>query len=171
MALIEKGCRTIQIDEPAGGTHPQEAEIVAEGFNAATEGLDAEFSMHVCFSDYRSLFPALLAAKRCKQWALEFANRDIDGRDGYEVLRLLNEYGDTREVGLGVVDVHRDEVESPERVKDRILRAVKILGDPRRIWVNPDCGLRTRSLDIAYAKLRNMDRGAALARSALAGSN
>lgn len=166
-ALIESGCRVIQIDEPAAGTHPDEGALVAEGFNAATEGLDAEFSMHICFSDYRDLFPALLEAKRCRQWAWEFANRDRDGRDGYEVLEVLKEYGDPRDVGLGVLDVHRDEMETPERVADRIRRATKILGDPRRIWVNPDCGLRTRSLEVAYAKLEAMQRGAELARAEL----
>jgi 5-methyltetrahydropteroyltriglutamate--homocysteine methyltransferase len=162
--LIERGCHVIQIDEPAAGTHPDEADLVAEGFNAATEGLEAEFSMHICFSRYRDLFPALLEAKRVKQWAWEFANRDSEGRDGYEVLKLFNEYGDTREIGLGVLDVHRDEVETPEKVADRIRRAVKILGDPTRLWINPDCGLRTRSLPIAYQKLTNMVAGATQAR-------
>ena len=89
-ALIEHGCRVIQIDEPAAGTHPDEADLVVEGFNAATEGLDAEFTMHICYSDYRRLLPTLLEAKRCRQWAWEFANRDGDGRDGYEVLRVLS---------------------------------------------------------------------------------
>ncbi|MCI4326507.1 MAG: hypothetical protein L3K16_02565 [Thermoplasmata archaeon] len=164
-ALIEHGCRVIQIDEPAAGTHPDEADLVAEGFNAATEGLDATFSMHICFSDYRSLFPALLEAKRCDQWAWEFANRDTEERDGYDILRMFAEYGDTRQVGLGVVDVHRSEVETPEKVADRIRRATKILGDPSRIWVNPDCGLRTRTLDVAWQKLRSVGEGARLARA------
>ncbi|MCI4368877.1 MAG: hypothetical protein L3K09_04865 [Thermoplasmata archaeon] len=164
-ALIAKGCKVIQVDEPAAGTHPDEADLVAEGFNAATEGLDAEFSMHICFSDYRSLFPALLEAKRCRQWAWEFANRDTPDRDGYEILKMFKEYGDTRDIGLGVLDVHRDDVESPEVVADRIRRAAKILGDPSRIWVNPDCGLRTRSLSIAHQKLKNMVAGAKLARA------
>jgi 5-methyltetrahydropteroyltriglutamate--homocysteine methyltransferase len=165
-ALLERGCRVVQIDEPAAGTHPDEADLVVEGFNAATEGLDAEFSMHICYSDYRDLLPQLLEAKRCRQWAWEFANRDRDGRDGYEVLRALREYGDTREVGLGVADVHRDEVETPERVADRIRRAADYLGDPSRIWVNPDCGLRTRGLDVARRKLESIVAGAALARAA-----
>jgi 5-methyltetrahydropteroyltriglutamate--homocysteine methyltransferase len=164
-ALIDRGCRVIQIDEPAAGTHPDEAELVVEGFNAATDGLDAEFSMHICYSDYRLLLPALLEAKRCRQWAWEFANRDTDGHDGYAVLTALREYGDTREVGLGVADVHRDPVETPEVVAERIGRASKYLGDPRRIWVNPDCGLRTRSLGIARAKLRSIVAGATLARA------
>ena len=164
-ALIEHGCRVIQVDEPAAGTHPDEADLVVEGFNAATEGLDAEFSMHICFSDYRALLPTLLDAKRCRQWAWEFANRDSSGHDGYEVLKTLREYGDTRDVGLGVLDVHRDAVETPEQVAERIGRAARYLGDPRRIWVNPDCGLRTRSLDVTRAKLEAMVRGAALARA------
>ncbi len=164
-ALIERGCRVIQIDEPAAGTHPDEADLVVEGFNAATDGLDAEFSMHICYSDYRALLPTLLEARRCRQWAWEFANRDRDGRDGYEVLGALREYGDARSVGLGVADVHRDEIETPELVADRIRRAVTYLGDPTRIWVNPDCGLRTRRLDVATRKLEAVVQGAALARA------
>ncbi len=167
-ALIRAGARVVQIDEPAAGTHPDEAELVVEGFNAATDGLDAEFTMHICFSDYRALFPALLEAKRCRQWAWEFANRDGAGRDGYAILALLNEYGDRRDVGLGVLDVHRNEIEPPALVADRIRRAAKILGDPRRLWVNPDCGLRTRSLDVAAEKLASMARGAAIVRDEFA---
>ncbi len=164
-ALIERGCRVIQIDEPAAGTRPDEAELVVEGFNAATEGLDAEFSMHICYSDYRALLPTLLEAKRCRQWAWEFANRDTDAHDGYAVLKALREYGDAREIGLGVVDVHRDAVEPPELVARRIRRAAEYLDDPRRIWVNPDCGLRTRSLEVAHAKLAALVAGSRLARA------
>ena len=166
-ALVDHGCQVIQIDEPAAGTHPDEAALVVEGFNAATEGIDAVFSMHICYSDYRALLPTLLEAKRCRQWAWEFANRDSPAHDGYAVLGSLAEYGDTREVGLGVVDVHRDAIESAETVAERIGRASRYLGDPRRIWVNPDCGLRTRSLAVARGKLESMVAGAARARSEL----
>lgn len=166
-ALVARGARVIQIDEPAAGTHPDQADLVAEGFNAATEGIDAEFSMHICFSDYPALFPALLEAKRCRQWALEFANRDTAQHDGYTLLDRLRELGDTRTIGLGVVDVHRDEVESAEVICARILRAAKKLGDPSRIWVNPDCGLRTRRLEVARAKLERMVEGARRARASL----
>jgi len=164
-ALIDHGCRVVQIDEPAAGTHPDEAAIVVDGFNAATEGLDAEFTMHICYSDYAGLLPTLLDAKKCRQWAWEFANRDAPGHDGYAVLKTLAEYGDTRDVGLGAVDVHRDAVETPEAVAERIRRAASYLGDPRRIWVNPDCGLRTRSLGVARAKLEAVVKGAAIARA------
>ncbi len=164
-ALIDHGARVIQIDEPAAGTHPDEADLVAEGFNAATEGLDAEFTMHICFSEYRRLLPALLEAKRCAQWTWEFANRDGPDHDAYQLLEMFREYGDRRAIGLGVLDVHRDLVESPEVVEDRILRAVRVLGDPERLWINPDCGLRTRSLDVAAQKLAHMVEGARRARA------
>ena len=61
------------------------------------------------------------------------------------------------------MDIHSDFIESPELVRDRILYAAKVLG-PERIFANPDCGLRTRKLDIAFAKLQNMVKGAGLAR-------
>jgi 5-methyltetrahydropteroyltriglutamate--homocysteine methyltransferase len=54
-------------------------------------------------------------------------------------------------------------VEPAELVRDRILYAVDVLGDPERIQVNPDCGLRTRSWDVVYEKLSNMVEGTRLA--------
>jgi 5-methyltetrahydropteroyltriglutamate--homocysteine methyltransferase len=105
--------------------------------------------------------------KRCSQWQWEFANKEASG-DGYRYLDLLNEYGDRRQVGLGVLDIHVDKVESPQTVRDRVLRAAEVLDDPSRILVNPDCGLRTRSLDVAYQKLSNMVKGTEMAREVLA---
>ena len=60
-------------------------------------------------------------------------------------------------------------VERPVEIEERILQAVGILGAPERIWVNPDCGLRTRTWDIAFAKLQNLVEGARLAREMVAG--
>ncbi len=169
-ALVDRGCRVIQIDEPAAGTHPEEVPLIVEGFNEATEGIDAELTMHVCFSDYRKLLPGLLEAKRCRQWAWEFANRDDEAHDAYALLDAFVEYGDRRDVGIGVLNVHVDAVETPELVAERIERAARHLGDPGRLWVNPDCGLRTRSLAVADAKLRAMVEGARRARAKLAGT-
>jgi len=66
-----------------------------------------------------------------------------------------------------VLDIHSNFIESPELVRDRILYAVDVFGDPERIHVTPDCGLRTRSWDVAYAKLRNMVAGTQMARNEL----
>ena len=54
-----------------------------------------------------------------------------------------------------------------EAVRDRVLYAVEVFGDPHRIHVTPDCGLRTRSWDVAYRKLQNMVEGTRLAKARL----
>jgi 5-methyltetrahydropteroyltriglutamate--homocysteine methyltransferase len=133
--------------------------------------------MHICFSDYRALWPAVLELDDCLELQLEFANRDSrelgrgeDDRPGYATtLQLFKEYGYPN-VGLGVLDIHSDFVEPAELVRDRILYAVDVLGEPGRIQVNPDCGLRTRSWDVCLQKLTNMVEGARLAERALNGA-
>jgi 5-methyltetrahydropteroyltriglutamate--homocysteine methyltransferase len=66
-----------------------------------------------------------------------------------------------------VLDIHTDFIEPPELVRDRIMYAVEVFADPNRIHVTPDCGLRTRSWDVAYRKLQNMVEGTHLAKRAL----
>lgn len=166
-ALVNAGAEWIQVDEPALTTKPAEVPFFVEAFNICTQGIECKFSLHVCFSDYSLLYPHIMEMKNCSQLALEFANRSDQQGVAYDQLKLLTEYGDDREIGLGVADVHVDEIESPELVEQRIKYATKLLGDPERIYVNPDCGLRTRSWDVAYAKLSNIVKGAALARQSL----
>jgi len=171
--LASAGAKVIQIDEPAATTHPSETRIFVEAFNEAVAGIDAKITVHICYSgnQYRSLFPEALDMK-CSQFTLEFANRDTarlgldkESRVGYQALNLFKEYGDKREVGVGVVDVHVDNIEPQELIKDRILYAAKVLEDPKRVYVNPDCGLRTRSRAVAFTKLRNLCLASELARS------
>jgi 5-methyltetrahydropteroyltriglutamate--homocysteine methyltransferase len=165
-ALVDAGADWIQVDEPAATTKPNEIGFFVEAFNACTEGMSCRFSVHICYSNYALLYPDILELKNCDQLALEFANRDSGRREPYDDLKLLNEYNDPREIGLGVADVHTDQVESPQLICDRIAYAARIL-EPERIYVNPDCGLRTRTWDVAYVKLCNITKGAAIARKAL----
>jgi 5-methyltetrahydropteroyltriglutamate--homocysteine methyltransferase len=175
VGLVEAGADWIQIDEPAAATKPDEVPLVVHGFNAALRDVGAaKRSMHICFSDYRALWPAVLELDDCLELQLEFANRDsrelgtrAEDRPGYaDTLQLFAEHGYPG-VGLGVLDIHSDFVEPAELVRDRILFAVDVLGGPERIQVNPDCGLRTRSWDVVYEKLSNMVAGARLAEDVL----
>ncbi len=167
--LEQAGARVIQFDEPAATTHPEEVATFVEGFNASTRGIRCKLTAHICYSDYRLLYPHVLEMERCSQFDWEFANRDDRSGDGYAALELFREYNDGREVGLGVLDVHVNEVETPEQVRDRILKAQKVLDDSGRIFVNPDCGLRTRTWTVAFEKLRAMVQGARLAREVVTG--
>jgi 5-methyltetrahydropteroyltriglutamate--homocysteine methyltransferase len=172
--LVQAGAPWLQIDEPAATTKAHEVPLVVEGFNAALRGIPVRKSMHICFSDYSALWPAVLELDDCLELQLEFANRDSrelgtreEDRPGYvDTLRLFKKHGYPN-VGLGVLDIHSDFVEPAELVRDRILYAVDALGDPSFIQVNPDCGLRTRTWDVVYEKLANMVEGTRLAEGVL----
>jgi 5-methyltetrahydropteroyltriglutamate--homocysteine methyltransferase len=173
-ALIGLGARWLQIDEPGGSTGPDELDLFVESFNASVEGLDATFSTHLCFSDYDLFFPALEGMTECRQYAVGFANydgRDLgvsgDARPGYRVLPKFRELPYRPVLGVGVLDIHTDFIEPPELVRDRVLYSVEAMGDPARVHVIPDCGLRTRSWPVAEAKLRNMVAGVELAKQDL----
>jgi len=170
--LVELGAKIIQIDEPAATTHPAEMDIFRESINESVKGIDAKFVVHACFSgnDYKALAPQMPEIK-AEQYTLEFANRDTwntglddDARKGFQVLKLFKEHGFEGEIGIGVSDVHVNEIESPELIRDRILYSAKALGDPTKVYVNPDCGLRTRTREVSFDKIRSIVKGAELAR-------
>lgn len=173
-ALITLGARWIQVDEPGASTEADELDLFVDSFNASVEGLNAMFSTHLCFSDYNLFFPAIERMEHCQQFAVGFANYDSrelgtsdEARPGYQVIKKFRDLPYQPALGLGVLDIHSDFIESPELVRDRVLYAVKLFGDPHRIHVTPDCGLRTRSWKVAYEKLRNMTAGVELARKQL----
>ncbi len=171
--LVEAGAEWIQIDEPAATTRPEEVPLVVETFNATREYIDVRASMHICFSDYRALFPHIENLDDCYELQLEFSNRDplelgtkAEQRPGYDVLPMFRESAWDGKIGLGVIDIHTDFIEPAELVRDRILHASEVLG-PERIEVNTDCGLRTRTWEVSLEKMKNMVEGTRLAEEAL----
>jgi 5-methyltetrahydropteroyltriglutamate--homocysteine methyltransferase len=173
-SLIGLGASWIQIDEPGASTEPDELDLFVEGFNQSVEGADAVFSTHLCFSDYDLFFPAIEAMTGCQQFAVGFANDDgrelgvsAERRPGYRVIPKFRDLPHRPALGLGVLDIHTDFIEPPELVRDRVLYAVEVFGDPSRIHVTPDCGLRTRTWSVAHQKLANMTAGVELAKREL----
>ena len=175
--LIGKGVREVQIDIPAATQYQTEDDIklVSEAFNETTKGLGATFSVHSCFppsTGYGILFPHLLETKKCERFSLEYGNRDTfergldpGSRVGFEDLKLFKEYGYQRELGVGVIHIHTDTLPTLEVVRDRVLYSAKVTGlAPEKLYVNPDCGLRTRRPEIAQKMLDLVVGGAELAR-------
>jgi 5-methyltetrahydropteroyltriglutamate--homocysteine methyltransferase len=168
-ALTDAGARFLQIDEPFLAGYPEQAALAVEAVNIVTDGVPATWALHVCYGNryarpsweghYDFLFPAVIEA-RVDQLVLEFA------RKGLEDLRLIREYAWPAELGLGVIDVKSPAVETPELVAARIRRALEYV-DPARLVINPDCGLRHLSPEVARQKLRAMVAGAAMVRSEL----
>lgn len=172
--LIQAGATWIQIDEPAATTIPEEVPLFVKAFNLVTKELKCRFSTHICFSDYRLLFPHILKMQNCHAYSLELANRDSkelgitdEKRPSYQILKYFKKQGFKSKIGLGVIDIHTNFIEPPELVRDRILYTVKILKDPLMIYPATDCGLRTRTWEVAYKKLTNLVKGTKLAEEVL----
>jgi 5-methyltetrahydropteroyltriglutamate--homocysteine methyltransferase len=180
--LVEGGVEEVQIDIPAATQYQSQDDIklVTEAFNETTKGISATFSMHSCFppsTGYAILFPHLLEMKKCERFSFEYGNRDTfrrgvdgDARVGFADLKLFREYGYRKELGVGVIHVHTDVLPSVNVVRDRILHAAKVTDlAPENLYVNPDCGLRTRSPEVAQSMLDLVVAGAEKARSDLPG--
>ncbi|HUI00511.1 MAG TPA: hypothetical protein VLX56_02635 [Nitrososphaerales archaeon] len=175
--LIEKGVQEVQIDIPAATQYQtrDDIKLVTESFNETTKGLDATFSVHSCFppsTGYGILFPDLMEMKKCERFSFEYGNRDTfergldpKARAGFEDLKLFKEYGFKRQLGVGVVHIHTDTLPSVEVVRDRVLYSAKVTGlPPENLYVNPDCGLRTRRPEVAQKMLDLVVAGAEQAR-------
>ncbi|MDQ3760865.1 MAG: methionine synthase [Actinomycetota bacterium] len=167
--LAEAGAELLQIDEPFLAGYPEDVGIAVEAINIVTQGLDVTWGLHVCYGNryarpsweghYDFLFPAVLDAN-VDQLILEFA------RKGYEDLHVIQRLGWDRALGLGVVDVKTEEVESAELIAQRIRKALETFPADKLI-INPDCGLRHLPADVARSKLTAMVEGTAAVRRTL----
>ncbi len=146
--LEKAGAGYIQVDEPAASTRPEEMELVAQGLAVVTEGLKAKTITHMCYGDFASVFDQIVRLP-VDQLDIETANSD------YDLLELFRRHRFDKEVALGVVDVHDHRVETLEEVKEGIRRGLEVL-PPQRLYIDPDCGLKTRTWEEAAAKLRVM---------------
>jgi 5-methyltetrahydropteroyltriglutamate--homocysteine methyltransferase len=157
--LERAGARFIQIDEPAASTRMDELDLVIEAMNIVTEPLSAHTITHICYGDFHKAYPKMLDIP-VDQIDLEFANSD------YGLLDDFSMHPFTKYIGLGVVDVHTHEIEPVEEIAEGIRRSLKLI-PPERMFVDPDCGLKTRSVDEAKTKLTNIKAAVDIVRSEL----
>ncbi len=148
LVLEKAGALYVQIDEPAVSTRPADLPIAHEGLAIATRGLKAKTITHICYGDFNTVYDQLVALP-VDQLDLELANRR------YDFVDLMKARGFPKEIGFGVLDVHTHEVETVDEVKHGIELALAVL-PPEKIYIDPDCGLKTRTWDEAAAKLRVM---------------
>lgn len=167
--LARNGATELQIDEPYYSGFPEDVPWAVKAINAATEGVDAHVTLHICYGNrygkpsfegsYKYLFPTILEAK-VHALSLEFARR------GEEDIQLFKEFNAPFTLGLGVIDVKTQDIESPALVADRIRRALEVV-PAERLVINPDCGCVHLPRDVAFAKLAAMVEGTKLVRSEL----
>ena len=147
MDLAKAGCKYIQIDEPALSVRPEEMELAARAFAVVTDGLDAFTITHICYGDFHKVFPHL-ATFPVDMLDLEMTNSNFD------LLELIREYpGFDKYLAMGVVDVHNHVIEPLDIVKAGIKMGLEVL-TPERLYIDPDCGLKTRMVDESIGKLQ-----------------
>ncbi len=175
-ALAKDGVDVIQFDEPAFNVYMDDVKrwgIAA--LHRAIQGLKCTTAVHICYGygiqanidwkqtlggqwrQYEEIFPAL-AKSRIDQVSLECANSKVP----LELLGLLK----GKDLLLGVIDVATDRVETPQEVAATIGRALKHVA-AKRLFPCTNCGMAPMDREIAFAKLRSLAAGAALARRKL----
>lgn len=146
--LENAGARYIQIDEPAISTRPDELEIAIEAMSIVTSGVKAMTISHICYGDFKTIYPRILDLP-VDQLDLEFAN------SGYSNLDVFRSPKFTKKIAYGVLDIHSHRVESVEEIVAGIKKGLEVF-DADLMMIDPDCGLKTRTLEESAAKLRNM---------------
>jgi 5-methyltetrahydropteroyltriglutamate--homocysteine methyltransferase len=158
--LDRAGAEYIQIDEPAIHARPEELDIAIEAMGIVTQDLKAKTISHICYGDFAAIYPAVLQLP-VDQLDLAMVNYD------YKYLDLFEAHPFTKEMAIGIVDVHRHELESVKEAAEGIRKGLRHVA-PDRLLPHPDCGLKTRSVDECVAKCRVVVEAAKVVRAELA---
>ena len=152
----------IQMDEAHLTGHTEDAEWAHEPFNLALGGIRGEKALHLCFGNYggqsiqkgywKDLMP-FLNKLDADHLVLEFARR------GYDELEAFKELKPEIKLGVGVVDIKDNEIESTDVIAGRIENAVTVLGIERIKWVHPDCGFWMLARSVADRKMAALVAG------------
>ena len=156
--LEAAGIRVIQIDEPAlrEGLPLRRVDWAAyqdwaiDAFRLATAGVkdETQIHTHMCYSEFNDVIRVI---ERMDADAISIES----ARSGSELLDAFREYKYPNEIGPGVYDIHSPRVPSTEEIVVALNRMREVLDD-HQIWVNPDCGLKTRGWPETLAALRHM---------------
>lgn len=167
--LEKAGIRIIQIDEAAlrEGMPLTKAEAdvylqwAVDAFRLSSSIADdsTQIHTHMCYSEFNAILP----------W---IAKMDADvisiesSRSGMELLDAFTRFNYQAEVGPGVYDIHSPRIPTEDEITQLLQRALQYISK-EQLWVNPDCGLKTRQWDEAYPALKNMVSAARNVRTTL----
>lgn len=156
--LEQAGLRIIQIDEPAireglplrRADWPRYLDWAVRVFRLSASPVrdDTQIHTHMCYSEFNDILPAI-AGMDADVITIETSRSRMELLDGFRKFKYPNE------VGPGIYDIHAPRVPSVDDMVALLERAVQVL-PPERLWVNPDCGLKTRGWPEVEAALANM---------------
>ncbi|KAI1480758.1 cobalamin-independent methionine synthase [Daldinia eschscholtzii] len=145
--LEKAGIDVIQVDEPAlreglplrsGKEREAYLDWAVKAFRLSTVGVEdsTQIHSHFCYSEFQDFFHAIAALDAD---VLSIENSKSDSK----LLSVFVDEAYPRHIGPGVYDIHSPRVPSEQEIKDRIEEMLQYL-KPEQLWINPDCGLKTR---------------------------
>ncbi|KAL9009670.1 MAG: hypothetical protein Q9173_005324 [Seirophora scorigena] len=157
--LESAGIFVIQVDEPAlreglplrsGLERENYLSWAVKSFRLAVAGVQdsTQIHSHFCYSEFQDFFSAIAALDAD---VLSIENSKSDAK----LLKVFVDEAYPRHIGPGVYDIHSPRVPSEQEIKDRIQEMLQYLS-PQQLWIDPDCGLKTRQWKETKAALTNM---------------
>lgn len=157
--LESAGVHIIQVDEPAlreglplrsGKERDAYVDWAVQSFRLSTAGVadSTQIHSHFCYSEFQDFFHAIAALDAD---VLSIENSKSDAK----LLKVFIDEAYPRHIGPGVYDIHSPRVPSEQEIKDRIEEMLQYL-KPEQLWINPDCGLKTRQWSETKSALTNL---------------
>jgi 5-methyltetrahydropteroyltriglutamate--homocysteine methyltransferase len=167
--LEKNGIDVIQIDEPAfrellplrKSEQPQYLEWSVNAFRLSAAGVadTTQIHTHMCYSEFNEIIDSI-ARLDADVITIESSRSDM------ELLQTFNDFKYPNEIGPGVYDIHSPRIPTKEEVNELIQQAAKHI-PVDQLWVNPDCGLKTRNWEQVRPALKNLVDAAGEARQKL----
>jgi len=156
--LEKAGIKMIQIDEPAlreglplkRNDWDQYLKWSVNAFKISSSGVkdETQIHTHMCYAEFEDIIDSI-AALDADVISIETS------RSRMELLKTFEKFKYPNEIGPGVYDIHSPRVPSKEEIKELLVKASKLI-DTKKIWVNPDCGLKTRGWTETIGALKTM---------------
>ena len=156
--LEKAGIRVIQVDEPAvreglplrKKDWSEYLKSAVTSFKLATSGVksDTQIHSHFCYSDFNDIFDSIQALD-ADVISIEASKSDL------KLIQGFKKFGYKAWIGPGVYDIHSPRVPSLEEVIGRVQSVLTVL-PTELVWINPDCGLKTRAWKETKASLENL---------------
>ncbi|MDD5211803.1 MAG: 5-methyltetrahydropteroyltriglutamate--homocysteine S-methyltransferase [Sulfuricurvum sp.] len=167
--LQNSGIKMIQVDEAAfkegyplryeNRTDYERWALDSFLLSTAIAHKDTQIHTHMCYSEFTDIIKTI-----------EAMDADVisieTSRSGNRLLRIFKETGYSQEVGPGIYDIHSPRVPSVEEMEAQIYALLEVL-PANQLWINPDCGLKTRGWPETQAALINMVEATKKARATL----
>jgi 5-methyltetrahydropteroyltriglutamate--homocysteine methyltransferase len=156
--LQKNGIKIIQVDEaafkegyPLRDTNIQEYEEWAVKSFKLTTSLalpQTQIHTHMCYSEFNDIIHTI-----------EVMDADVitieTAKSGNKLLKIFQSSGYSKEIGPGVYDIHSPRIPTQEEIEKQISLLLEVL-PKEQLWINPDCGLKTRKWDEVMPSLKNM---------------